>query len=315
MTAVAERAPVSPDDQERPSTEQLEDMLNESNAVGEQDTPSSAEFEVSPTAAWLDTQGERVMKWSDKLRERAQKKQSRQEQDDAFATYKDNVTYSQEQDKLWDYAQKANERFDASQARQERVDEVIEAGKDKLSQGRKLLGRIGRAGLRKTLSAGVMAYDAGQSGARTIKSAAETVALGGMIAKDRVVETTKLNKDVAIQVGKEQARDTLNATEAAMGRFGQKMESGVETAITKSSEMITSTREAFKSRKDAALSRWGERHTRLVLAERRTIERNKARIDNGRALGHAALGAIRVAKQSFDTTRRDLGDLRNGRTL
>lgn len=240
--------------------------------------------EVSPTGASLVRAANRV---NDLLEKRAinnahaealQENQQRKvdAQNNAYASYEENIDVSAEQDEAY----RMNDKIDARAARKERLEEA----KDKVrGAGRRALGFLKNAGLI-TLGAGVLA---GEYAAKKVKSGTETVTLGAMIAKDRVAsaaETAALGAMIGtdkVKDGAKFAKDTVkvNATTAyeigkyevaeAVDRAKNKVSEAKDTVSEKyadvkqtAGDMIASVRERLRRRKEAALTRKYERHAK-----------------------------------------------------
>lgn len=276
-------APSTHEDDERVSTGELQaifDAQNESEVDPAQNV--AQQRELSPTASFIRMAAHRV---AGALEGRALKKVQKAEQNEAFASYEDNVSTTRDRERA--------EKID-------RIEQRIEAATEHLSAtGRSALGRLQEAGLI-TIGLGYVAGEAAYKGA---KSGAETAALAGMEAVDRVksaAETAALKGLYAKDKAGEVISEGWDKAEAVAGKVGQSMEAGVDKAIEFGSDMkdrLIAKMDAAKARRQARRDRWSARFNAGKDKVTDKVERTKASVHATRAAGRAALTA-------FQDTRR-----------
>lgn len=239
---------------------------------------------LSPTADRIDAVATRI---SGFLRNRAETKQKTADQEDAFASYEDNIQTTKDRE------------------RQERKDAAIATMK---GIGRSALARLKNAGMI-TLGAGLIAGEAGNRGVKQAKAATiEGAKTAGQTIKTNAefaYAAAKSEASQAAQATGEKITDTWNKAEELAGKAGAKLENGIETGINKAkagAELVKDTvsatkesigymKERYLRRKEAALTRKYERHARWTSLKReaKAMAETYTRSKQAKRIGQAAL--------------------------
>jgi hypothetical protein len=225
-------------------------------------------------------------------REAAQQQERVDSQEDAFATYEDNVAASKELDRQYEErgtqqleAQAMNEKFDSDAARAEKIEEA----REKIRQtARSIMSALLEAGALTVVGTKKAIESGGQGAKRTAevaKSSAETAALAALIAKDKTssaAETAALKGMFAYDKAKETAVDAKNYAKA-----------GIDFTKQQAGEAYTATREKAISLKDAAKNRIQARWNKIKNGSKEKYQSGKNSLRARRTAGRLALGAYR----------------------
>ncbi|MDB5165347.1 MAG: hypothetical protein JWM00_237 [Candidatus Saccharibacteria bacterium] len=270
-------------DEEHMSTSELEEMFEAQNPE-ESITSTENGRELSPTASLIRVAANRV---AGALEQRALSIHTKEAQEQAFDSYENNIATSKQLDKDENKAYKMNERFESSQARQEKLDEA----KIKVRGfGRSALAHLKNAGMI-TLGVGLLA---GEAAGRGAKRGAEAAIDG----------TKNVTTKTADKLG--------DATMSGLGK-AENLAETVGTKILGVAESVKEAREYRKEaaarRKDEALTRKYERHAKWmkfkqpfvekVNGVKNTVESSKRTIQATRTAGRMALRTFQDTRQAF----------------
>ena len=241
------------------------------------DSPES----LSPTADFIESSAARI---AGILRSRAESRQMREQQDEAYASVAENiaVTRTRERQEFRDSAKKRARGFGLAALRY--LDRFAGAGSD------------------------------------AVFVAAGTGILAGEKAKSGIDKLDDYTARKATQAGdyvKNRATDLAYTVTT-------KVESGVDTAADWTAEKYNQTRETYLAKRDAARQRratrreaWAAKRAELSTSIRSTYERNKARVDVARGVGSVVVshlsevyGQLKDTKNVARTAKGELEDTR-----
>lgn len=254
------------------------------------EAPAEDTRELSPAASSVRSTAERIASFletrqmnkahREALREdRAWTKDRKAEQDDAYASYAENLAYEDTQTE----AIAMNEKFDRKTARKEAREQAFAAAKERVRGfGRSILRGV-EFGRDITVGSSLLLAEAGKDkvadGIIKAKSAGETVALKGMYAVDSATALTR-------SAGETVALKGLNAMDSAKESF----DNLTEKAKARS--------EAAKIRRTARRARWAESRQATAEKARARYERAKTPYHIGRAAAGAAIQAARSTAEA-----------------